>query len=98
MYSGENRFTFSTFMLTCIIIGLETFVSNPYHYSKEKISYESDNFRPIAAHCIGYPIVSIGLRKWFPTPKLINFLRLLCQTLFGLFNAYTKTKRSGSEK
>jgi hypothetical protein len=58
VYSGENRFTFSTFMLACIILGLEKFVSNPYHYS-EKI-YESDTYRPIAAHCIGYPIVSLG--------------------------------------
>jgi len=60
VYSGENRFTFSTFMLTCIIIGLETFISNPYHYSKERTSYESESFRPIAVHCIGYPIVSLG--------------------------------------
>lgn len=57
VYSGENRFTFSTFMLACIILGLDTFVWN--HYSKEK-TYESVNFRPIAAHCIGYPIVSLG--------------------------------------
>jgi len=58
VYTGENRFTATTFVMACLILCVEAFI-NYKHIRSDELFY-SDNLRPIASHCIGYPLVSLG--------------------------------------
>ena len=63
VYSGENKVAVHTFTVACLIVALEMMMN--YHSKlREGGSFKAEALRPVAAHCIGYPLVSIG--KYWP--------------------------------
>lgn len=49
-----------TFTVACLICGLELMMN--YHSKLREGGYfKAEALRPVAAHCIGYPLVSIGM-------------------------------------
>ena len=57
--SSESRFTYSTFTLLLVICCAECFVTYR-NIRNDQWMYQSSAVRPLALHCIGFPLVSIG--------------------------------------
>lgn len=59
VYSGENKVALHTFTVASLIVVLEMLIN--YHSKLREGGYfKAEALRPVAAHCIGYPLVSIG--------------------------------------
>jgi len=59
VYSGDNKVAIPTFAVASLIVALEFLMT--YHFPLRQTQIvKGEYLRPIAAHCIGYPLVSIG--------------------------------------
>ena len=99
--SGENKAAFHTVTVVCLIVSLEV-VMNYHSKLREGGYFKADVLRPVAAHCIGYPLVSIGMCRGHYRTVNTNthskferiLFRLLSKEISTVFIASAETRRS----